>query len=150
MLIATLISGVSLFIFIFIFRKQAFDIGISKVGLNVTILEIGIGLILIAMHEWYGNRRHIGSTLTAPLRWLGRNSYEIYLIHQFFIILIANFLFNAKQSWPLITLCYFVVVAISGLAGQFVSTYFSEPLNRFVRSRNRYFTKTILNKEKSV
>jgi peptidoglycan/LPS O-acetylase OafA/YrhL len=132
-----LITGVSLFIFIFIFRKQVFDMGISKVGLNVTILEIGIGLILIAMHEWYGNRRRAGSLLTAPLRWFGRNSYEIYLLHMFFVTLVANFLFNDKQTGTLIFLSYLIVITMSGLFGQLISFYFSEPLNKFIMSRSK-------------
>lgn len=143
MFLSILITGVSLFIFIFIFRKQAFDTGISKVGLNVTMLEIGVGLILIAMHEWYGNRRHSGSLFTAPLRWFGRNSYEIYLLHMFFVTLIANFLYNAKQTGTLIVVSYLIVIAMSGLFGQFVSFYFSEPLNKFIRSR--YQIKKITN-----
>jgi peptidoglycan/LPS O-acetylase OafA/YrhL len=137
MFLTILITGVLLFIFIFIFRKQASDVGISKVGLNVTILEIGVSLILIAMHEWYGHRKHIGSVFTAPLRWFGRNSYEIYLIHMFFVMLIANFLYHAKQAWVLIVVSYFIAIAMSGLFGQFVSSYFSEPFNGFIRRKNR-------------
>lgn len=134
--LAILIMGVSLFFFIFIFRKQAFDMGISKIGLNVTILEVGVGMILITMHEWYENRRHTGNIFTAPLRWLGRNSYEIYLIHMFLVMIIANLLFNAKQTWFFIVACYFIVIVLSGLLGQIISSYFSEPFNVFIRKIN--------------
>ena len=43
--------GVFFSTFILIFKKEAFDIGISKIGLNVTILEVGIGLILMALQN---------------------------------------------------------------------------------------------------
>ena len=43
--------GVFFSTFILIFKKEAFDIGISKIGLNVTMLEVGIGLILMALQN---------------------------------------------------------------------------------------------------
>lgn len=137
MLLAFFLTGLSLFIFIFIFRKQAFDIGISKIGLNVTILEISMGFVLIAMHEWYGSHQHVGSLFAAPLRWLGRNSYEVYLTHMFFVILIANTLFNATKTGFVIVSCYLIVIALSGMGGQLVSSYFSEPLSEFIKRRNQ-------------
>ncbi len=129
-----LISGISLFIFIFFFRKQAYDLGISKVGLNVTLLEIGIGLILIAMQEYYVKGRRFSSIWTGPLRWFGRNSYENYLIHSFFVLVIAKTLFDKNQPGIVIGLWYIIVLILSGLTGQLVSLFFSEPMNKLFRN----------------
>jgi peptidoglycan/LPS O-acetylase OafA/YrhL len=138
----TLFAGLSLFIFVFIFRKQAYDLGLTKTGLNVTILEFGVGMILISMHEWCGKNGNLGAWPMAPFRWLGRNSYEIYLTHSFIIILLASFLFNAKQSTSIIIILYAITIILSGILGQLISTYFSEPLNRFIRSKTGSPTKT--------
>jgi peptidoglycan/LPS O-acetylase OafA/YrhL len=137
-----LLTGISLFSFVFIFRKQAYDIGISKIGLNVTILEISIGLILIAMQEWYTKGNRLGSFWIAPIRWFGQNSYEIYLIHSFFIIAIAGTLFDGKQSNLLILIWYGIVLALSGIIGQLVSSYFSEPMNNLLRQK-KHFTREV-------
>ncbi len=131
-----LFLGILFYSFIFIFRKQAYDIGISEIGLNVTMLEVGIGLILIAMQNWYSKGDHSGSLWTAPLRWFGRNSYEIYLTHSFFIIAIAKILFNTNQSVLVIVFWYAISITLSGIIGQLVSTYFSEPMNRLIRVKN--------------
>lgn len=120
-LFCVLISGILLSSFIFILRKQAYDVGISKVGLNVTILEIGIGLILIATHDLYLKGNLFG---LAPLRWFGRNSYEIYLTHSFCIIVIAKILFNTNQSVLVIVIWYALATILSGIIGQLVSAYF--------------------------
>lgn len=127
--------GIVLFSFIFILRKQAYDTGISKIGLNITLLEISIGLILIGVQEWSVKEKNSGGLWNAALRWLGRNSYEIYLIHSFFIIAMANILFNTKTS-PLFTLVYYAIaIILSGVASQAISSYFSEPMNHIIRSK---------------
>jgi peptidoglycan/LPS O-acetylase OafA/YrhL len=99
-------------------------------------------MILISMHEWCGKNGNLGAWPMAPFRWLGRNSYEIYLTHSFIIILLASFLFNAKQSTSIIIILYAITIILSGILGQLISTYFSEPLNRFIRSKTGSPTKT--------
>jgi peptidoglycan/LPS O-acetylase OafA/YrhL len=130
-----LILGISLFTFIFIFRKQAYDIGISKIGLNVTILEIGVALILITMQEYYTKGKRFGSLWTQPLRWFGRNSYENYLIHSFFVIVFAGTLFDKNQTGLVIAAWYAIVLILSGVTGQLISSFFSEPMNRLLRNK---------------
>jgi len=133
MFFLVLLSGISFFTFILIFRKQAYDIGLSKIGLNVTLLEIGTGLILIAAQEWYKKGKRSGSFWTKPLRWFGRNSYEIYLTHSFFIIAITEVLFDVKQSNFIIGLWYALALVVSGIFGQLISSYFSEPMNKLIK-----------------
>jgi peptidoglycan/LPS O-acetylase OafA/YrhL len=131
----TFLIGLSFFIFIFIFRKQTFDLGITPIGLNVTLLELSIGLILIAAYEWYTKDNHSGSAWLEPLRWFGRNSYEIYLTHMFFVIFIIKIFFNENQSRFLTIFLYTMIIVISGIAGQLISSYFSEPMNKFIRRK---------------
>lgn len=141
LLFGTLFAGLTLFVFVFIFRKQAYDFGITKIGLNVTLLEVGVGMILIAMYEWYGKERHFGAWPMAPFRWLGRNSYEIYLSHSFIIIMLAGILFNSTQSTFIIIFWYAITILLSGILGQLISTYFSEPLNKFIRAKKHFSRK---------
>lgn len=121
-----LFLGSVLFGFIFFYRKEVVDIGITGLGLNVTILEIGIGMIMLA-------------TLQTPIkwfkwiRWFGKNSYEIYLTHSFFTIFAANILYRSSQSTGLIVLEYLAIIICSGLLGQFIAKHYSEPCNRYIR-----------------
>ena len=135
--------GVFFSTFILIFKKEAFDIGISKIGLNVTMLEVGIGLILMALQNDIFAKKTSG-TWTFFLRWFGRHSYEIYLTHSFFIIFIARLWFKPGQSSLFILFLYALVIIISGLSGQFISTHFSEPMNKFFNlypaKSNKVFT----------
>jgi len=122
------VIGCLLFGFIFFFRKQALDLGITPLGLNVTFLEMGIACILIAT-------QHTHFKLFKSIRWFGRNSYEIYLTHSFIVLFAASVFYRSNQTTRLIALEYLIIIVCSGILGQIIATYYSEPLNRYIRKR---------------
>ncbi len=123
---AIFIIGCLLFGFIFLFRKQAFDMSIPAIGLNATFLEMGIACILIGT-------RQIDFKWVGWIRWFGRNSYEIYLTHSFVVIFAVDLLYRAMQPTWLIAFEYLAIVLCSAVVGQIISAYYSEPLNRYLR-----------------
>lgn len=129
--------GLSLFSFIFLFRKEVYDLGISRLGLNVTFLELSIGLILIFMQQWYEVERKPLNVLFAPLRWLGRSSYETYLTHIFIIMILASTIFIKGQSLFIVLCLYALTILLSGLCGWLMRKYFSEPANNLLRKKLR-------------
>jgi peptidoglycan/LPS O-acetylase OafA/YrhL len=123
-----LLTGAVLSVAVFCFRKEVFQLGLTRFGLQVTLLELGIALLLVATH-WRPWRWCAGAA-TAPLRWFGRNSYEVYLTHMF-VVIPGAWVYQqtgAPAAW--ISLWFMTVVAASGLLGQAVAQCFSEPLNR--------------------
>jgi peptidoglycan/LPS O-acetylase OafA/YrhL len=124
------LTGLSLFVFIFVFRKQAYHLGLSKIGLNVTLLEIGIALILIANSVWPIQQ---GSRFTSLFRWFGKNSYEIYLTHMFIVTIMAQVFYRLNLPASSILFWYVSILLLSGVSGYLVARYFSEPLNRSLR-----------------
>jgi peptidoglycan/LPS O-acetylase OafA/YrhL len=125
-----LLMGLIFSLFIIIFRHQAYTLGISKIGLNVTLLELGISFILIAL-----NNNKLKIPWATPFQWFGKNSYEIYLTHMFFVISITQIFYDTHQSYKTITIFYFIILFLSGLSGYLISKYYSEPLNRILRRR---------------
>lgn len=134
-LILFLLTGLSLFLFIFVFRKQASNLGLSKTGLNVTLLEIGISFVLIALHQWFIQQGYRRNRITAPLRWFGRNSYEIYLTHSFIVIIMVQIFQNISSPVSMIVPWYIAILLLSGVTGHLIASYYSEPLNRLLRSK---------------
>jgi peptidoglycan/LPS O-acetylase OafA/YrhL len=148
---ATLVLGIvgaSLCIFIDVFRATAFHTGLYKAGLDISTLELGTALLLIAVQLRFnrGAERQGSPTKaafvsarlfrsTAWLRWFGRNSYEIYLAHMF-VIWPMVFLFQRSglttnaQPW-----LFLVTTALSGLLGWMVARFYSEPLNHWLRRK---------------
>ncbi len=122
------ILGCLLFGFIFFFRRQAFDIGVTSIGLNVTLLEIGIAMIILATQQ-------VNFKWFKIIPWFGRNSYEIYLTHGFVVLCATSILYRSNQPTWLIVTEYVVVVLCSGLLGQLIASYYSEPLNRYLREK---------------
>ena len=86
-LVALQISGVALSLLITVFRGTAARLAFYKVGLDVTLLGVGTGFLLVALQQRSEQNRSGGAlsrsllAATAPLRWFGRNSYEVYLTH---------------------------------------------------------------------
>ena len=98
------------------------------------ILPIGVCLVILASvlrsttHP--GNR--LGSRFTAPLRWFGRHSYEVYLSHEFLVIAGVDLhakLAPAHHTGPL-WLWFAAITLLTAPLGWLIARFFSEPLNR--------------------
>lgn len=127
-----LIAGVVLSVGVFCFRKEVFHLGLTRFGLQVTLLEMGVALLLVAT-QWRPWTWCEGAA-AAPLRWFGRHSYEVYLSHMFVVIPAAWLYLQADASPAWIPLWFVGVVAASGLLGQVVARWFSDPCNRALRA----------------
>jgi len=77
-----------------------------------------------------------GSTLSAPLRWMGRHSYELYLSHEFVVIAGVELYVRwfAKGSSRAVVAAFVVGIVLATLPlGWALAKWFSEPLNRKLR-----------------
>ncbi|MCU7495391.1 MAG: acyltransferase [Ignavibacteria bacterium] len=129
------LAGWFMFLLVFIFRKWVYSLGLATIGLNVSILAAGAALILICMHKRSSDSQKTPGKFTEVLLVFGRNSYEIYLTH-IFIVLFAVYIFSLlKLSGEWIWVLYVSVIVLSGILGNFVAQYFSNPLNIFIRGR---------------
>ena len=105
--------------------------GLGRSGLGFTVLAVGVCLAMTAASQsaWRAPR------FLAPVLGLGRYSYEIYLTHMFPVLgLFAVFVHLGK---PLrgVPLLFVSAIVVAGLLGCAVSRLYSEPMNRWVRTR---------------
>jgi peptidoglycan/LPS O-acetylase OafA/YrhL len=135
MLRAAMAVGVAIAISIVVFRKQISDLGLTKAGLNVTALELGVSLVLIGLAHGVGNATV--SRGTAWLRLAGRCSYEIYLTHMFVVLGLMHPFRGLFGAWPAASAAYLVtygiMLVLSILLGYAVERWFSAPLNEALR-----------------
>jgi peptidoglycan/LPS O-acetylase OafA/YrhL len=128
-LLALGVAAVSLIV---VFRGSAPSRGLHQVGLGLSVLELGVALILIALS------RGIGSTLlaggTGSLRSVGRWSYEIYLTHMLVVLGLVPFIAASKPAAAWIPVWYAALLIASVALGWVVHRVYSEPLNRGLRS----------------
>ena len=144
-----LACGTLLALLITVFRGIAERIGFYKVGLDDTVLEIGIALVLIALQQRFESRNTrvadrgaaaseagansagtgwltIGRAPGRVLRWFGRDSYEVYLTHMFVVFaLFAIFVKYGSPIWS-VPLLFVVTVVVAAAAGDIVARFFSE------------------------
>jgi peptidoglycan/LPS O-acetylase OafA/YrhL len=98
-----------------------------KLWISPDILGLGTCLVMLGSVL----RPSRGLLFMAPIRWVGRYSYEIYLNHEFAVI--GVLLLYAKARKGPISLWAIGAILLSGLLGYLVSRYFSEPMNRLLR-----------------
>src|SRR5262249_45232822 len=96
--LALLISGSLLCIFIEVFRGTQARLGLYKAGLDVTVLQLGAALLVIALQQHSEQNAAAGYWFNGWLRWFGRNSYEVYLTHMLVIWPLVGIFYRLHQS----------------------------------------------------
>jgi len=118
---------------VIVFRGQTTDLGLVVTGLNITVLELGVALILLALANGVGNA--LLTNGTSLLQWIGRSSYEIYLVHMFAVLGLMQLFKAMAPSVTSIPWWYTAMLLASILFGYALSRWFSEPMNRVLRNR---------------
>lgn len=133
--LAMRISGAALCIFIMVFRGWQARLGLYKLGLDVTILELGTALLVIAYQQRFEAKATAGHWLTSPLRWFGRNSYEVYLTHMLVVWPMVGVFYHTHQPLNSAPLWFVAATVFSGLLGYAVARFYSEPVNKALRTK---------------
>ncbi len=134
-LLALQLSGAALCILVDVFRNITYRLHLSTIGLNVTLLELGTALLVIALQQRWENTRYPGHWSTGLLRWFGRNSYEVYLTHMFVVWPMIWALYRFRDPIRLAPVWFIATTALAGLLGYALARFYSEPLNRGLRRR---------------
>ena len=105
--------------------------GLGRSGTDDTVLALGACLVMLGA----GLRNRAGRAWTAPLRWFGRHSYELYLTHEFLVICVVNHYLKLQVTHgpgPLLVWIGAILMLTIPLAWM-TARWFSEPLNRRLR-----------------
>jgi peptidoglycan/LPS O-acetylase OafA/YrhL len=125
--------GLTLLTFILGFSNFAQRLGFDRTGLDMSVIALGACLVTAAAAstQWRAPR------ILTPLLRLGQRSYEVYLTHMFVVFgLFAAFV---RLGRPLVGVpgLFLAAILISGLLGELVARFYSEPMNRLLRRRWR-------------
>jgi peptidoglycan/LPS O-acetylase OafA/YrhL len=104
--------------------------GIDRSGLDMTFMAIGTCMLIAAAAKARGEAPRV----TYPLQILGRFSYEIYLTHMFVVFALFELFKAAGGAIGLVPILFITVILSSTLMGQLVSRFYSEPMNRLLRT----------------
>jgi peptidoglycan/LPS O-acetylase OafA/YrhL len=100
---------------------------LARSGTDITVLIAGACLVMFGTVL----RPARGSLWTAPIRWFGRHSYEIYLTHEFVVIGISLLFLKLHRGSMALWVC--LILAAAALVGFLVTHFISEPGNRAFR-----------------
>jgi peptidoglycan/LPS O-acetylase OafA/YrhL len=124
-------SGLTLLIFCLGFEPQLETLGLEKTGLDMSILSVGACMIIAAAAKtgWQAPR------IFNPFLAFGQRSYEVYLTHMFVIFACFNLFLNAGKPLYVVAPLFLVAIVLSGVLGELIARFYSEPANRWLRSR---------------
>lgn len=133
------IGGTALLAFILGLSVRANHLGLEKCGLDMTVIGVGTALFIIAsaQTQWRSPR------FLSPLLIIGQYSYEIYLTHMFVVFALFGLFLKAGKAMYLVPVLFVAVTVLSGFLGVAVARWYSEPMNRWLRSRSGYESKKL-------
>lgn len=125
------IVGAGLVAFILGFSLLAYQWGLGRYGLEMTLLAIGtcMCIVVFAQTNWRAPRA------LWPLLRTGQYSYEIYLTHMFVVYGLFTFFLNAGKQMRFVPPLFVAVILVSATLGAIVAELYSEPMNRLLRKR---------------
>ncbi len=105
--------------------------GLARTGLDMTVLAVGTSMLIAAAAQtrWRSPR------LLSPMLKLGQRSYEVYLTHMFLVFALFQVFVAIGKPMIAVPALFLVVILLSGLLGELVARFYSEPANRFLRER---------------
>ena len=125
------VLGILLIALVLLCKPWVRAMHIYQTGLDFTLLALGTSLLLVPIAA--ANRN--GRWPSSPLRWMGRNSYEIYLTHMFVIMFGVQIFLARKWTVAKAPAYSLLLLILCVLLGAAVARWFSEPLNRRLRSK---------------
>jgi len=94
--------------------------GLARFGLNVTLLEAGVALMLVALGGGVGNEAMARGT--GWVRVIGRSSYEIYLVHMIVVLALMDLFKRLMPARSMIPLWYLAMLLLSLVTGYALRT----------------------------
>lgn len=125
------IAGATVAALSLIFSWQAYRGWLGRTGLNMTILGIGTCLFIAAtaQTQWQAPR------FLRPLLRIGQYSYEVYLTHMFAVFALFDAFLAVGRQMRLVPALFALTILIAGILGALISHFYSEPMNRVLRTR---------------
>jgi peptidoglycan/LPS O-acetylase OafA/YrhL len=125
------VGGAALLVFTLCFSIKAWQWGLGRTGLLMSLLAVGTCLLIAvaAQTEW----RAPG--LLWPVLTMGRRSYEVYLTHVFVVWGLFDLFVNNGKPMELVWWLFGAVILAAGAAGELVAREYTEPVNRWLRRK---------------
>jgi len=125
--------GLTLMTLVLVYRGLIFKWGIAGLGLNVSMLSVGTGMVVLWMHRRQAEGREKERWFNVGLKNMGTYSYEIYLTHMFVVLIAAKIYAHYSPGSRWLVAYIPVTVILCYLLGKAAFLYFSEPLNLWLR-----------------
>jgi len=106
---------------------------LGKSGTDDTLLALGTCMVMLPV----ALRGTHGRWWSAPVRWFGRHSYELYLSHEFAVLVVLNVFGHwyphGGASRGVVAGFVVAILAATAPLGWVLAKFFAEPMNRRLR-----------------
>jgi peptidoglycan/LPS O-acetylase OafA/YrhL len=128
---ALAVCGIALLAFCLCLQRLVEVLHLEKLGLDMTIVAAGACMVIAASAA---TRWHAPPALNFLLTY-GRRSYEIYLTHMFVVLIVFAFCLRMGRPLFFVPVIFLVILGLSGVLGELVARFYSEPVNQWLRAR---------------
>jgi peptidoglycan/LPS O-acetylase OafA/YrhL len=130
--ISGLLGGLLIFIVIF-FRGKLYKYGITDLGLDLSILSMGVGLLVFWMNYHFENKTIVYFPLNLICN-MGKYSYEIYLTHMIIVVFASKIFLSNNLSNNTKPIIIVLSLILCWILGKLVFDYYSNPINQKLRN----------------
>lgn len=125
-------SGIAILTLVLGVSNRVYSTVIGRAGLEMTILAVGTCMVIVAaaQTQWRSPR------ILGPVLNLGRNSYEVYLLHMFVVFSFFNLFVSFGKPMAAVPVLFLTVTLVSGAFGAAAARFYSDPMNRLLRKRS--------------
>lgn len=127
--------GILAVLLIVVFRGTTLVASLHEKGLGVSVLEVGVALMLVAISQGVGQEYLTRGT--GLIRTIGHGSYEIYLTHMLVILGLLPLIKVQSPHGAMLVVWYVVLLFLSLALGWVIYGVYSEPLNERLRCATR-------------
>jgi peptidoglycan/LPS O-acetylase OafA/YrhL len=107
---------------------------LANVVFGVSLIALSAGTILMGLPLSGQIGNSVWGTVTSPLRWLGRNSYELYLFHAIILAFMNSLVPWGSMRYGTKLLWLVLYIVFSALVAEFISRLYSQPMNQLLRT----------------
>ena len=121
-------TAAAVIVFVYFYRPI-----MANVVYGISLIALSTGVILVGAQDLDSVGRASTKVVARTVRWLGKNSYELYLFHIVVLALMRTAVKRGALGYYAKPLWFMLFLVLSATLAGCISGFYSEPMNKWLR-----------------